>query len=487
VKIEPGGFGRAIYLNHPNGYTTLYAHMNDFMPELEAWLKKEQYARESWSVDLTVPEGKFPVKKGQFIGYSGNTGGSQGPHVHFEIRETSTEKCLNPLLFGFDIPDAVAPDLKRIALYDRRASVYEQSPRLLPLSLQAGSYTVPGVVKVQTDRLILALQATDRMSGVPNANGIYAVKVYDGQKPIGGFAIDRVGYDETRYLNAHIDYTTKLSGGAYLQFLFPLEGDRLGIYPERQGQNMVLLRDTLVHAIRIEVSDPYGNRSVARLNLQRTGISKLLPVPSAPLMKAGEINVFENEQFQLVVPENALYDSIYFRYAARPNPIPNAFSQQFSLHRYTVPVHAPYTVKIRPDKPIPYPLRDRMVVLLTVKGDTEVRKAQWELGWYAAQFRDFGEAQLVADDQPPLLQVAGLADGGQAGKLSRITVTATDNYVTVRNFRAELDGKWLMFSQKGRTFTYRMDEQMKAGPHTLILSVEDEAGNRTEKSIRFTR
>jgi murein DD-endopeptidase MepM/ murein hydrolase activator NlpD len=487
VKIEPGGFGRAIYLDHPNGFTTLYAHMNDFMPALEEWLKKEQYARESWSVDLPVPEGKFPVKKGQFIGYSGNTGGSMGPHVHFEIRETASEKCLNPLLFGFSIPDNVPPGLARIAVYDRRQSVYEQNPMILSLVSKAGVYTVPGVVKVNTDRVVLALQATDQMSGVPNANGIYEVRVLDGKKKIGGFVIDRVGYDETRYLNAHIDYKTKLAGGAYLQFLFPLDGDMLGIYPQRNIANAITLDDTLVHVIRLEVLDPNGNRSVAIVNIQRTGDPRPIPSLRTPVMKPGELNIFENDRLQVVVPEAGLYDSISFAYAARPNPIALSFSPQFSLHRYTVPVHLPYTVKIKPEKAIPYPLRERMLILLREKDDLTVRKARWELGWYAATFRGFGEVQLVADDQPPVLQTPGLADGATIKSLSRIVVTASDNYPAIRNFRAELDGKWLMFSQKGKTFTYKTDERLTPGPHILTLRVEDEAGNRTEKTIRFTR
>jgi murein DD-endopeptidase MepM/ murein hydrolase activator NlpD len=487
VKIEPGGFGRAIYLNHPNGLTTLYAHMNDFMPELESWLREKQYQSESWAQDLEVPVGKFPVKKGTFIGYSGNTGGSMGPHVHFEIRDTKTEKCLNPLLFGFAIPDKVPPVLKRIALYDRRQSVYQQTPLMLSLMPRGGSYSVSGTVRVQTDRVVLAIQATDAMSGVPNANGIYEVRVYDGKKKLGGFAIDRIGYDETRYMNAHIDYATKLAGGAYLQFLFPLEGDQLGIYAEGREPGAILLEDTVVHQIRVEVRDPQGNLSVASLNLQRKGT----PVPVRPLtfpvMKAGEVNVFENEQLQLMVPENGLYDSISFQYAARPNPIANAYSPQFSLHKFTVPVHAPYVVRIKADKSIPYPLRDRMLILQTVKDDQEVRKAQWELGWHTARFREFGTVQLVADDQPPVIDTYGLTEGANIRSFTKITVAVRDNYPAIKNFRAELDGKWLMFSQRGKTFTYKMDERMNPGPHTLVLSVDDEAGNRTQKTIRFTR
>jgi hypothetical protein len=189
----------------------------------------------------------------------------------------------------------------------------------------------------------------------------------------------------------------------------------------------------------------------------------------------------------LIVPETSLYDSIAFTFTSKPNPVTLSFSPQFSLHRYTVPVHLPYTVKIRPDKAIPYPLRERMVMVHLEKEEKTVRKARWEMGWYVAQFREFGYVQLVADDQPPVLQTPGLAAGAQIRSLKRITVIASDNYGAVRNFRAELDGKWLMFSQRGKTFTYKPDERLTPGPHVLTLRVEDEAGNHTEKTIQFTR
>ncbi len=483
VKIEAGGFGNAIYIAHPNGMSTLYAHMNSFMPVLEKYVKQQQYDSESWAMDLNIPSSLVPVKKGDFIGYSGNTGGSQGPHVHFEIRETSTDKCLNPLLFGFNIPDNVPPDIYKVALYNRSISSYEQSPVYLTLQKTTQGY-VSAPVKLNFDKFTIAIQATDRMSGVANSNGIFTATLYENEKAIAGFRINGVGYDETRYMNAHIDYKTKLSGGPYLQYLYPLQGDILGIYPYGSAGSYYQLNDTSKHYLQLEVKDPSGNTSMARIVVQRSSI-KPATVPTGILMKPGDLNVYESPDLQVYLPEKTLYDSIYFRNSVAAGGQPMTFSPIYTVHSPTTPLHDYITVSIKPDKTIPYPLRSRMLFKKVIRDNISVKKADWVMGMYAAKVREFGMFQLLADDQAPV--ISGIAPGADLSRATKITIYVKDNNDQVNNFRAELDGKWLRFVQRGNTFTYGFDEYCSRGEHELNISVKDEAGNTTTRSYTFKR
>lgn len=483
VKIEPGGFGNAIYINHPNGLTTLYAHMNDFLPALQQYVKQQQYSAERWEQDLAIPAGRFPVKKGEFIGYSGNTGGSQGPHVHFEIRETASEKCLNPLLFGFSIPDKVPPVIHKIAIYNRDLSVHEQTPVIAAAQRTAEGYRAM-VPRLKFRNLLIALHATDQMSGVPNSNGIYKAMLYEGSTKLAGFTLDGIGYDQTRYLNAHIDYRTKLSGGSYLQFLTPLAGDGLSIYEQRPG-SFIELKDMAPHQFRLDVQDPQGNASALYFSLQRSEETVPAPARSGNLMRPGEINVFETGDVEMYLPENALYDSLYFRYAVTPGTSPEAYSPVHSLHTDKVPLHVPCTVRIRPERTIPYNMRDRMLIRMVTRGNTNVKKANWEMGKYVAKFRDLGTFQLVADDKPPV--ISGLESSADLSRATRIVVYVRDDNEDITDFRAELDGKWLRFVQRGNSFTYVFDEKCPPGEHELRISVYDIAGNQTTRVHRIKR
>jgi hypothetical protein len=492
VGVRPQSFGRFIIINHPNGYSTLYAHLNDFAPELEQYVTSEQYRLQSWAVELDIPREKFPVTKGQFIAYSGNTGGSQGPHLHFEIFDTETTKRFNPLLFGFPLKDDVPPTLVKLAMYDRNLSVYQQVPRFYPVKNTDSGYIIPKIpiIKTSTSKISFAIQAYDRVSGSNNADGIYSAELIVDDQPQVKFVLDGIDYAETAYMNAQIDYRQRYNGGAFIQHLSKMPGDNGAAYHIINGTGVIELNDTIVHTVTIDTRDPYNN--ISQLHFQVQYSDSLAARASASVGKhepdflPGQPNQFRRSDFEADIPAGCLYDRTGIVYYRGSHSSGYAVTAMHQLNDASVPVHDEFTVRIKPDRKIPDEWSDKLVMLRSARGSS-VRLVKREGDWLTAKFGDFGSFQVFADLTPPTINELGKGDTVNLSPVNRIIFTPADNF-GIKNFRAELNGEWLRFTNdKSRNWIYIFDERCPFGTYHLKVTVEDIVGNITTKEWWFKR
>ena len=488
VKIEQYGFGRAIYITHPNGYTTLYAHLNDFYPALENYIKNLQYQQESWEQDVFIKPNLFTVTKGQVIANSGNTGGSAGPHLHFEIRETYTENNLNPLLFGLPVTDNIPPFFRRLYLYDRQQSTYNQSPVSIPIKRAGGVYTsVSSVVVTSSPVISFGINAEDKASNSFNF-GIYRAALYVDDVLQNAFQLNNFSYAESRYINASTDYRSKATSGAWIQHLSRLPGNKIGIFSPTTKDGKITLTDAEVHDVRIVLEDVSLNTTTLKFRIRyNSNVSNRLPVTNTNIFVPGKENKVSYPNMEADFTPSAFYDTVYFEHTSVASAGVLSASSIENLHNYTVPVHDSFTVRVKARADLSPALKSKVVMQLVSNRKKEAVKGTWLNNWMEAKFRDLGSVKLIIDPIPPTILPIGWSSGSNLRGKPSITILARDAISELSFFRAELDGKWLLFSRKSNYFIHRFDEKTKIGAHVLKIVIADEAGNITERRFSIIR
>ncbi len=266
IKISPFGYGNCVYISHPNGYTTVYAHLQKILDKPGAYVKKQQYKQERFAVDLQIAANQFPVKKGQVIALSGNSGSSGGPHVHFEIRDSRTQEPLNPLLFGIPVKDYYTPQIRSIRVYPvGQGATVNQHAKPLNLATKGWGKT-HRLKKADTLDIVgdfyLGINTIDKQNDTHNKNGVYSIELRVDSTTVYRHRLERVNFSTSRYINTLIDYPYYKQHKRRYQRTYQGTNNKLRIADLAQNNGIISLQDNKVHLVEYIVKDVPGNTSV---------------------------------------------------------------------------------------------------------------------------------------------------------------------------------------------------------------------------------
>lgn len=487
VKVGPYGYGRALYIDHPDGHTTVYGHLNGFATKIDSVIRREQYAKQSFDVQLFIEKGKIPVKRDEVVAYSGNTGGSGGPHLHFEVRDTKTEEPLNPMRFIETATDNVPPTLFGIKIYALSPDAQVaggKNDRYLPLA-QTNGKTIDAIGKIG-----IGIHCTDYVEKGGRPCGIIEINLYDGDDLVYHSRVDHFPFDLNKHVNSHIDFKESVSNKRFVQKSFVSPGNKLPIYGNVKTPTMIGEGET--HKMRYEVMDFAGNKSILHFTLRgrRNAALGEKAKPKGYLVEWEKTWTKDTLGVDVLIPHHSLYEDSYIDISRtnRGATLPAAYT----IGDTGIPMQKSMVVTMSVPEKWKGMGSKVFVGRMTNKGmsyaggDMSVDTGAENVTLISARVSQFGTYSIDIDTIAPNVNVRNKST--LLRKDSWIYIGVGDDKSGVGKYNVWIDGKWEVFEYDYKNARLKAQIsylKIKRGSHTLRAEVTDSCGNKKEIGWSF--
>ena len=487
IKISHWGFGKAIYITHPNGYTTVYGHLQKFSDRIENFIKTEQYKNESFEVEVFPTAAELPVSKKELIAYSGRTGGFMPPHLHFEIRDTKTEEIINPMYFGLNFSDTTKPKVNTVVAYSLNNNSHinkVNTPVQLTLTRTSNGDFVTNSINAY-GKIGFGINAYDQLNAAPNQNGLYSLKLLLNGQQIHEFKASQFAFSETRLINILIDFERFKKIGQRIQKCYNEPANTLSLTKNAVNNGIITVEDGLNYTVEIIASDYKKNEQKITIPIKGsksdiTGIKEEVKTPY--FVKSKEVNEFSQKNVKVSFPANTFFNDFYLNFE-----VTDTFA---TIHNTTsVPINGYYTLTFDVSK---YTEEEKnQLYIASISGTKSSYETTYKKGnSFYTSTKNLGKFTLLSDTKKPTISLVNFKDEQWISNHSNLIVKISDVGSGIKSYRAEIDGKWILMEYDviNSTLTYDLNDAIYTeAKHLLKVVVIDSVGNLSTLESTFFR